>query len=452
MKQLHGKSIFKKDIFPRYIWIVILGLCLNMRAQTANDPKYLTSEQKIWGLMQVWSTAKYNFAYFDRVVGLNWDTEAQQAISEVLSTRDTQAYYRVLQRLTAQLNDGHTFVMTPDAVEGIGDTPPVEFQFIEDKIVLVRIGMNAEIQAHKLYPGLELVEVDGIPAQEYYERNFASGFGGTKQWRRAMGMSVWLAGGKNSRVNLVFRDLWGMNKSVTLTRNAAECRGGPFIHRVFKFFPLIEKRTMEKGIVYFKLSSFFPEEIVAAFGRELDHFNLNDLKGMILDLRFNMGGNDQNAYKILSRLISNRVKKSTWKTREYIPFYQAWGRSEEWHEGKPEEIEPSPMKNYLGPLIVLIGPYTCSAAEDFLVPLVDSKRAILIGENTAGSTGQPLQIKLPGGGLLAVCTVRNSFPDGKEFVGFGIQPDIVVQPKQTDIFRQRDPVLDKAIDTIRHWQ
>ena len=36
---------------------------------------------------------------------------------------------------------------------------------------------------------------------------------------------------------------------------------------------------------------------------------------------------------------------------------------------------------------------------------------------------------LPGGALVLVCAKRDLFPDGKEFIGYGIEPDIEAETK-----------------------
>ena len=172
---------------------------------------------------------------------------------------------------------------------------------------------------------------------------------------------------------------------------------------------------------------------------------------MILDLRLNNGGNSHNAYKIISKLIDSEIEADRWKTRKYLPAYRSWGNDEEWFEQKPGKIFPSEGPVYTGPLVVLIGPHTVSAAEDFVVPLDYANRAILIGSKTAGTTGNPLTVSLPGGGVFRVCTKRDSYPDGKEFVGFGIDPDIAVEPTQLDIYKGWDPALEKAIEVISNF-
>jgi hypothetical protein len=50
-----------------------------------------------------------------------------------------------------------------------------------------------------------------------------------------------------------------------------------------------------------------------------------------------------------------------------------------------------------------------------------------------------------------VVSKRNMFPDGREFVGIGISPDVEVHPTQKDLLKGTDPVLQKGIDVIRNW-
>ncbi len=115
-------------------------------------------------------------------------------------------------------------------------------------------------------------------------------------------------------------------------------------------------------------------------------------------------------------------------------------------------MQPSDGPRFLGPLVVLTGPYTFSAAEDFVVPLDYADRAVFVGDTTGGSTGQPLMMLLPGGGSFRVCTKRDRYPDGREFCGFGIAPDTVVLPTVEDVREDRDPVMEAAVAAIADWE
>lgn len=89
------------------------------------------------------------------------------------------------------------------------------------------------------------------------------------------------------------------------------------------------------------------------------------------------------------------------------------------------------------------------AAEDFVIDFELMKRGKIIGEPTGGSTGQPLMFSLPGGGSARVCTRQVFYPDGRQFVGVGIQPDILVRPTVADFRSGRDAVLERALEYLR---
>jgi C-terminal processing protease CtpA/Prc len=96
----------------------------------------------------------------------------------------------------------------------------------------------------------------------------------------------------------------------------------------------------------------------------------------------------------------------------------------------------------------LISSRTASAAEDFCVVLSHLRRGKLIGTPTAGSTGQPLFYGLPGGGTGVVCTIQTFSPDGKEFVGVGIDPDITVLQTVSEVQSGNDAALRTALSTL----
>jgi C-terminal processing protease CtpA/Prc len=93
---------------------------------------------------------------------------------------------------------------------------------------------------------------------------------------------------------------------------------------------------------------------------------------------------------------------------------------------------------------VLTSARTCSAAEDFLIPLRMSKRITIVGEPTCGSTGQPLHFTIYGA-TARVCTKWDRFPDGTEFVGTGVVPDVSATRSKRDVASGRDAVLETAI-------
>ncbi|MEO1619165.1 MAG: S41 family peptidase, partial [Planctomycetota bacterium] len=169
----------------------------------------------------------------------------------------------------------------------------------------------------------------------------------------------------------------------------------------------------------------------------------------IIDLRKNSGGNSGVGFGILA-MLTDSPKLTVFKSK--IPQYSAFRRArnlpsrpyiaDDWN------VDASDARNFEGPVVVLVGPETYSAAEDFLVPFKLMKIGKIVGEPTGGSTGQPLYFRLPGGGLARIVTKRDQYPDGSDFVGSGVEPEVIVRPSIQSIRAGEDKILGKALEII----
>jgi C-terminal processing protease CtpA/Prc len=440
--------------------VVWIALCLvlvpsPLKAQT--DERPLSVEEKIWGLMQVWAEARFNFPFFDQVPNLDWNASVQEYIPRVIAAEDTETYFEVLMEFAAQLKDGHTAVIPPWRLVRPGwDQPPVEVQVIGDRFFIARVGASEELQNQRIYPGLEILEIgDGTPIRTYFNDTVVRlGSRGTKQADEAVGLITLLYGPSGSAVSLKVKDMDGTERDITLTRRSPQADGETFQWRLLEWYgadPSVEVRSLANGITYIRLFNFMESEGRDQFREVFDRLDIRSTKGIIVDIRFNPGGDSSNAWDVVSYFIDEPVKASMWKSIKYVPAYRSWGNEPEWEQSDPEIIRPRVGTRYLGPLVVLTGPATFSSAEDFLVPLSYSGRAVLVGGTTAGSTGNPIYVDLPRGGKFRVVSKRDLFPDGREFVGCGIAPDVAVEMTQRDLFEGRDPVLEAGIDAITNW-
>lgn len=148
---------------------------------------------------------------------------------------------------------------------------------------------------------------------------------------------------------------------------------------------------------------------------------------------FRLGENSNFGYNILRMMAQHPFKSSAWKTRDYKAAERAWGNTPGWFYGSPEEILLDLDHNSSKPIAVLIGAHTFSAAEDFVAAFHGMHRGILVGQRTAGSTGQPMIFSLPGGGTARVCTKDDTAPDNTSFEGIGFIPDFAAELSVQDI-------------------
>jgi C-terminal processing protease CtpA/Prc len=73
-----------------------------------------------------------------------------------------------------------------------------------------------------------------------------------------------------------------------------------------------------------------------------------------------------------------------------------------------------------------------------------------VGSTTAGADGNVSEIFLPGGLRTLISGIGIYYPDGTETQRIGIVPDVVVKPTIEGIKKNRDEVLEKAIELINN--
>jgi carboxyl-terminal processing protease len=100
---------------------------------------------------------------------------------------------------------------------------------------------------------------------------------------------------------------------------------------------------------------------------------------------------------------------------------------------------------YRGKILVLTDIACTSACEDFVMPMKYSGRATIVGERTHGSSGQPFVYDFGNGMSFRISSRRMYFPDGSEFEGVGIAPDVEVTPSIADRRDGKDVVLERAV-------
>lgn len=404
----------------------------------------LSEEEKVAGLSKFWSEVKYNFVNFDLVPDLNWDAVYLSYLPRVRQTKSTLEYYFLLREMCAKLRDGHTNVYFPEALRDEAlSRPPITTRLIEDKVLVTNVYDDA-LKQSGIERGQEVLEVDGIPVKQYAEQRVApyQSVSTRQDLEVRMYDYALLSGSINNAVELTLRDKQGN----TFKKSIPRMKGAELGKRFPQTQPFAFK-LLPGNVAYVALNSFGDNRAAEMFEEKFDEIAKTD--ALIIDLRENGGGNSGVGYSVIGHLTDKPFKTSRWYTRQYRPTFRAWGRAQDTFGKEAGEASPNGKKLYVKPVIVLTSPRTFSAAEDFAVAFSFMKRGLIIGEPTGGSTGQPLGFSLPGGGGARVCTKRDTFPDGRDFVGVGVQPDKAVKPTVTDFHAGRDTVLEAALVEIK---
>lgn len=411
-----------------------------------------TDEQKLWGLMTVWAETRYAFPWFEERPDLDWDAAARSFIPKVLAADGVESYYAVLSELVTLLQDSHTNVLPPWGHFTPGfDYPPVFVQVVDGRFLFTAVGDAEQLERQRIYPGLEILSMNGRPVADVFETEVLRyRTQGSRQANEALLPFFLLYGPAGETVSLEVGDLDGGTRDVSLTRSSAQRDGSPYFPPFLTnmMASSVVSRNLESGILYVALPTFENDQIRVDFQRLIDGSDLSSVNGLILDVRGNMGGSSRTGNGIVSCLIDEPVSSPTMTYPSYSAAERAWGRDIRWSTVH-NEIPPRVGARYLGPIVVLTDSITHSSAEDLVIELQTAGRATVVGRNTAGGAGNRIQAALPGGGTLNVSTFRAAYPDGRDYIGKGITPDVAVSPTREDIAEGRDPVLERGIEILQ---
>ncbi len=405
----------------------------------------ISEDLRIAGLSRFWSEAKYNFAFPEKLAALDWDALYVSFIPRVRAARSTIEYYQVLQELCAKLQDGHTNISMPYEYwkTWIG-RPALLTRLVEGRVLVDRV-WDPELEKQGLVKGMEIVKINGLEVRSYADKYVIPRLSSsTPQYLDILAYERNLLNGPFSdpvQLTLKTDDGRMIERTIKrlslpeLTRLAPDPGPKPF-----------EFRMLPGNIAYVALNSFQEQTTADEFIKHFAEFSAS--KALILDLRTNGGGNSNVGYRIMAALAEGPFLGSRWATRDYKPAFRSWGRPDRMYTEPATRESVDPDHHYAGKVVVLSSPRTFSAAEDFLVAFDQSGRGTIMGEPSGGSTGNPIFFGLPGGGGALVCSKHDTYADGKEFVGVGVQPRIVVHPTVADFRAGRDTVLERAIEEI----
>ena len=400
----------------------------------------------------VWAEARYNYAYWDAVRS-NWDSAFAATVTYLgAAPRPTDLqFFRRLRRWGALLDDGQLEILPPVTIAGRVARPPLLLRSIERRPFIMDYATNDEMRVARPERLAEILEVQGIPAAVWIRDSVLpeiSAATDASRWERAV--AAMLEGERSTALHLLLRLPGGTERGASVTRSV------PLTAQSVLERPAaaLEADTLADGAIWVRVNSFADPDVLALFDRVLGGAPREGPRhhGLILDLRETTwtAGGREHGYAMLARLIDRPVLTSRWRTPQYRPAYRGSDLPDSagaWLTAPPDTIWPPPSRErvpYTGPVAVLCSSRTAGPAEDFLVAFRGGNRGPIIGEPSAGSTGQTAVLSLAGGWQLRVTVTRDAYPDGREFVRTGIVPERAVEVRVADVLAGRDAALERA--------
>ena len=163
---------------------------------------------------------------------------------------------------------------------------------------------------------------------------------------------------------------------------------------------------------------------------------LSDARAIIVDVRYNPGGNDGTALTYAGFFTDQPMDVLTKRTR----------KGDGWTEPVAGVVSPIETEHRLTqPVILLTSKLTGSGAEIFTMAMRELPQVTVMGEATGGGLSDILGITLANGWLFGLSNQEYRAADGEVYEGRGVPPDVMFEIDGGDLSQGADPMLAAAI-------
>ncbi|TXH65977.1 MAG: hypothetical protein E6Q88_12985 [Lysobacteraceae bacterium] len=347
---------------------------------------------------EVATMLRRHFAHRQALSGVDLEQALAQYRMQAAATAERAAFSALTTRFVASLRNGHTFFRDPARERDDPGHLGLRLRHLDGQWVVAG-SRRAEVPA-----GSVVEAIDAQPFEAFFQSR--AGFlsaSDESALRDALSFDA-------SLFPLRFDLRLGDGTQVRIDRTLAltsPARTEP---------PPVEARWIEPGrIAYLRIGRFDRPEYESQ-ARDAVTGAYRDAAVWVIDVRGNPGGTTP------SRL-GRALLGEDWVSWRTSPPRDATRLA-----ATPAAPESARALKYL----LLIDHGCGSACEDFAMPFGLSARALVIGQTTWGSSGQPKIKTWDNGMTLWVSSRRQWFPDGREFEGVGVTPDLALPLHRED--------------------
>jgi hypothetical protein len=180
----------------------------------------------------------------------------------------------------------------------------------------------------------------------------------------------------------------------------------------------------------------------SGFGADLDVAlaQLAGVRALIVDVRNNGGGNNQNGLEIAARFAD--------RSRTYGAVrYRSGPRHDDFTPPLTLTVSPG-GRRFSGPVTVLTNRRDASSTEDFVLAMRVLPTVTVVGDTTLGAFGNPLTRELVNGWTYRFSQWIEYGPDGTSYEAIGLAPGVWVRGSAAELQNGHDAILDSALARV----
>ena len=388
----------------------------------------------------VWRTVKEK--HFDPTFGgVDWDAARRKYEPRLAKVKKDGELYLLLNEMLGELHQSHFVVIPPEAIleDGSWNQPGgntgLDLRIIDGQVLITRVAPDSAAARAGLRPGFAVKRIDGaetakmqreIIAQMNMNPLIRDWSPGLKSFLVARRILYRAGGNPGSTARLQYLDERGLVREAAIEREKPSGELSLRFGNLPAEFMEIEAKRLPSGPGYIRFNAFMMP-VMDKVRSALREFK--DAQGVIFDLRGNVGGIGDLVMGIVGLMETRQTSLGTSRRR-----------SDQLKLAVFPQAQP-----YTGPVAVLIDGGSGSATEIFAAGLQELRRAVIVGERSAGAVLPSDMVKLPTGAIFQYAFADFRTPSGALIEGRGVAPDVEVKHTRASLLAGRDAQLEKAI-------
>jgi hypothetical protein len=393
-------------------------------------PVYYPDENhRLYALFQYWNVINYFFPYKD-LIDEPWDAVLERFIEPVRNAADPFEFAGVMKRLTAGIDDAHSFMGSGffELLAGHYFAPAtvafVEGKTVVDKIYSSLIPPDGGLRVGDVILKRGDVGVDALRASLYPYAH------GSNEWTRQRTVNGYVMRGPEPLLR------YTVERDGRVLELEVQGHDGYIMSLVRdrRRKAAVKWRVLPGNIGFVNMWALFKEDVDGMFGQ------LGDTRAIIFDLR----AYPNETYYLISQYLNSEPRPFAMMRK---PVIQCPGL---FQLEVPDMVGKHNPDHYKGKVVLLVNEWTQSHAEYTCMAFQTAPDCTIIGSWTAGADGNVGRVKLPGRIVAMYSGFGVFYPDGRPTQQVGIVPDIFIRPTVTGIREGRDEVLERAVAFIEN--
>lgn len=349
---------------------------------------------------ELWSTLDQRYCFFAEK-RTDWNRVRDLYRPLALAAPSSEAFADIVGRVLSELYDPHTSLSNPPAGSQRGPNSDLIVDWRNGQARITAIADDSVALEAGLSLDDAILAVDGRPIEALMRELTPKCLTRPDPAADAYALNRAVAGVR------------GQPRPYLIARNGGEAREMLLPIRQTAPRPDLEWRRLDDGTGYVVIRSFADDSVAESFDRALA--DLRDAPGLIIDVRYNGGGDTAVARPIMGRFISETKPYARMRRRDVAGISEAW----------TEMVEPQGPFTYTGPVVVLTSHWSGSMAEGFPMGMRGLGRATVVGTPMMGLGAAVFPIRLDRTGFQAQYSAEPVY-DVRDRPRWLMRPDVEV--------------------------